>query len=201
MMGVVRTIVFDLSEVLIAGLVGVEGELAGRMGLNSKECLGKFGGEKLRELCRGRMTEEEYLRGALMGCEGVSAEEVKGAIRRNFHRKVEGMEGLVEELARTHELVLLSDHGREWVDYIRSVHGFVGRFASVHFSFDMGRTKGEVGTFVELLGRIGREGEECVFVDDNTGNVGRAREAGMRGIVFVGEGELRRELRGLGVIG
>jgi hypothetical protein len=59
----IRTIIFDLSEVLIAGLLGVEHILSPRLSLPPETILAALGGGSLRELCRGLITEEEYLAG------------------------------------------------------------------------------------------------------------------------------------------
>lgn len=48
--------------------------------------------------------------------------------------------------------------------------------------------------FQVLLDRYGLRAEECTFVDDNPVNVEAARRMGMRGIVFTGAENLRKEL-------
>lgn len=48
--------------------------------------------------------------------------------------------------------------------------------------------------FRVLLDRYGLRVEECTFVDDNPDNVEAARRLGMKGIVFAGADELRKQL-------
>lgn len=48
--------------------------------------------------------------------------------------------------------------------------------------------------FRVLLDRYGLRAEECTFVDDNPDNVEAARRLGMKGIVFAGADELRKQL-------
>src|SRR5436305_1202527 len=57
----IRVIIFDLSEVLIAGLCGVEESLALRFRRPGPEILSAFGGELLIRLCRGEISEDFYL--------------------------------------------------------------------------------------------------------------------------------------------
>ncbi len=48
--------------------------------------------------------------------------------------------------------------------------------------------------FQVLLDRYGLKAEDCIFVDDNESNVAAANALGMKGIVFHGAEELRKQL-------
>ena len=54
-------IIFDLSEVLILGLVGIEKPLSSLVSTPKTEILKCFGGQLLEQVCRGNMTEDAYL--------------------------------------------------------------------------------------------------------------------------------------------
>src|SRR2546423_410848 len=115
----IKTIIFDLSEVLISGLCGIEGPLSERVRTPPAEILAAFGGDLLQSLCRGEISEDVFLRAVLSNTAWpISADELKQAIRVNFRRKVRGMEELLGQLAAKYELVLLSDHGKEWIEHI-----------------------------------------------------------------------------------
>ena len=58
-----------------------------------------------------------------------------------------------------------------------------------------GLVKPDPRLFQVLLERYGLKAGECVFVDDNRDNVEAAVEMGMRGMVFRGAEELRKELK------
>lgn len=49
--------------------------------------------------------------------------------------------------------------------------------------------------FQVLLDRYSLRAESCTFVDDNPDNVAAARRLGMRGIVFTGAEELRKQIK------
>jgi FMN phosphatase YigB (HAD superfamily) len=110
------------------------------------------------------------------------------------------MEALVSELAGEYELVLLSDHAAEWVEYVRAVHPFLKLFDIQVFSFETGQLKREVSTFGALLDTIGRSPEACLFVDDNPLNVQVADEAGIVSIRFVDARQLADALRAQDVL-
>jgi 2-haloacid dehalogenase len=197
----ITCIIFDLSEVIIAGLIGVEQALSREHGLEPQRILEHFGGEHLDKLCRGECSEAEYLSAvrAVAGWQ-LPDEALQHAIRKNFARRIQGMPELVERLAKTHELVLLSDHGREWVEHIEQIHPFLQTFSRRVFSFQTGLLKNSPAAFEKLLQDIARNPTNCLFIDDNPRNVENARKAGIAAVHFVGVSQLETELTRLGVI-
>jgi len=114
-------LLFDLSEVLIAGLRGVEEVLAPRLELPEDEILRRLGGDALRRLCRGEISESAYLRDVAVELGGaLKLEELRDLIRGNFHHEVPGMPELVRRLKGAVDLVLVSDHAREWIASVRA---------------------------------------------------------------------------------
>jgi HAD superfamily hydrolase (TIGR01509 family) len=199
-MSSIQTIILDLSEVLIAGLLGIEVPLAQRLGVPSSTNLPAFGGDLLQELCCARLTEDEYLE-RIIDRQGwrVSAEHLKPVIRRNFHRHVPGMQPVLSRLEPRYELVLLSDHALEWMAYIRRVHSFFTRFRASFFSYELGRTKSDPTTFALVLDELGRRPRQCLFVDDSERNVATARSVGLPSIRFADSAQLVRQLCRAGV--
>jgi FMN phosphatase YigB (HAD superfamily) len=193
---VVKCIIFDLSEVLIAGLLGVERELSRELSLSQDAILACFGGAGFEQLLVGRISEDAYLEGLLAREKWpIGLASLKTAIRRNFCREVEGMVALLQKAASYRPVVLLSDHASEWVAYIQEVHPFMRLFQDMFFSFELKRTKEEPETFVQVLTLIALPAEECLFVDDNPANVRVARSVGIPGIRFASAGQLQKELR------
>jgi len=191
----IRTLIFDLSEVFIAGLIGTEEALSERLGQAPQAIVDAFSGEHLFRLCRDEIDEDAFLdETRRRGGWDITNSALKAAIRTNFHRKVEGTEALFDALRQQYEAVLLSDHGREWVEAIRHIHPFLERFDRLFFSFDLGSTKRDPATFETVLGQIERKAPECVFIDDNTGNVAVARSVGIPSIQFQTAAALRAEL-------
>ncbi|MDB6029282.1 MAG: HAD-superfamily hydrolase, subfamily variant 3 [Verrucomicrobiales bacterium] len=181
----IKTIIFDLSEVLISGLCGVEESLARRFDRAPSEVLSALGGELLLQLCRGELSENTYLESVIAntGWE-ISVDELKQSIRVNFRRKVADMENILEGLAAHYELVLLSDHAKEWVEHIHDLHPHLRIFKMRVYSFQIGQTKRETSTFERLLGMINRRSEECIFIDDNISNIECARRVGFQTFHF-----------------
>jgi putative hydrolase of the HAD superfamily len=196
-----RCVIFDLAEVLIAGLPRCEAELAPVFGISPEAVLPGLRGEVMLAYNRGELSEDEYWARtcARNGWRGDVA-RAKAVLRRNFERKVPGSEELLREIAPRHRVFLLSDHGREWIDHILAVHPFLGLFERRFFSFDLGGVKTEPETFRKVLAAIGAPAGECLFTDDHQPNVETARSAGLDGVVFTGAAALREELAARGLL-
>lgn len=192
-----QTIIFDLSEVLIAGLHGTEIPLSEVLTVESSTILPAFFGCRLLEdLCCAKVTEIDFLKRVIFkhGWD-ISAEQMKKIVRRNFRQHVPGMQSVLSRLNNSYELVLLSDHVAEWVAYIKAIHPFLEKFDSLFFSCDMGQTKQEASTFEMVLDSIGQTSQECLFIDDNKQNVMVAQSVGIEGIHFANSNQLVRQLR------
>ncbi len=184
-----KTIIFDLSEVFIAGMYGIEIPLARILSIPEDTIIPIMSTDELGQLFRGEITEEQYLQGLLTVEQwDISLDTLKNVIRRNFHGLVPGMgTDLLRQLASTYRLVILSDHAREWVEYLEPIHqALLSEFSEVLFSCDarIQGTKKQETTFRKVLDIIGEKPEECLFVDDFERNVKVAAEVGIPGIHF-----------------
>jgi HAD superfamily hydrolase (TIGR01509 family) len=197
----IQTLIFDLSEVLIAGLLGIEQPLAARLRIDAPAILPAFAGQLLEDLCCGRLSEDEYLARILQPQRwNIAAREVKRIIRENFHTQVPGMLELVTRLARRYELILLSDHAAEWAAYIRGIHPWLDVFKARFFSFELKQTKREPSTFRKVLVAIGRTPEQCLLVDDSAQNVRAAASIGIPCVRFTSADALARDLAARGLL-
>ncbi|MBM3852092.1 MAG: HAD-IA family hydrolase [Verrucomicrobia bacterium] len=195
-----RTLIFDLSEVIIAGIVGLEHALAARLGLPPADLLAGFAGAQLDDLCRGRTAEEEYLRFVLARAGWtISPDQLAALLRANFQVKIPGTEPILRALAPHHQLVLLSDHCREWIAYIEQAHPLLALFARRFYSFELGSLKKEPVTFATVLARLDRAAADCLLVDDSATNIAVAARCGLRTIRFTNAADLLRQLRAQGL--
>lgn len=195
----IKTILFDLSEVLIAGLVGIEEPVSKLLNLPEETINKAFYNDRLFALCRGEISEDDYLTQILHEHgKPFLIDRIKRIIRENFHHCVPGMESILNELKGQIELALLSDHAREWIAYIRGVHPFLDVFDRLFFSFDLGTTKDDPATFRTVLDALHRGPNECLFIDDNPLNIETAVSLGIACVHFVSATDLRHRLETLG---
>ena len=195
------TLIFDLSEVLIAGLLDIEKPLARHLGISPDGLFPAFGGQPLTDLFCGRITENAYLAQLIEKQQwGISLQTLQSLIRQNFHLRIPGMEQVIGGLAHHYELVLLSDHAEEWIAYIREIHSFLRVFAHQFYSYQFGQTKSEPSTFSKALQWMHRHPAQCLFIDDWASNLAVAEKVGLRGIRFLGAADLTQKLTELGVL-
>lgn len=196
----IQTIIFDLSEVLIAGLVGIEKPLSTSLNLPAESIFSALGGMPLLQLFLGQLKEDEYLSILVKRNRWyISNDVLKKIIRENFKRTIPGMPQFLLALENQYELILLSDHAREWVADIQQVHDFLKVFYRQYYSFELGQTKSDPLTFQTVLDQVSRKADTCLFIDDSQQNVNTANSIGIRGIQFTTATELQQMLAGIGI--
>jgi HAD superfamily hydrolase (TIGR01509 family) len=195
------TIIFDLSDVLIRGLFHVEKTLSPRLGVPEPDILkALFAAHTFQFFC-GSVTEQVWLDRILRenSWDSLSADELAHIIRLNFDRRIDGTEPILRQLAANYELALLSDHAREWIDYIKPVHPFLSIIPRQFFSFDLGHTKREAAAFTLTLEHLDRRAQDCLFIDDLESNIGLAASLGLQGIQFKDSSQLLAALHDHGI--
>ncbi|MBI4174312.1 MAG: HAD hydrolase-like protein [Candidatus Aenigmarchaeota archaeon] len=177
-MSSVETILFDLGEVTLCGMMGVEKSIAPHVNAPEPDVWKHVNGKKLRRLFIGKSSEAEYWQQVIE--EGRYPAEIGGipaadflmhAMRSNF-REIEGTADIVRSLKKAgYNVGLISDHVREWVEYCKTMFPLDELFNTQCYSFDCGCTKKAAGSFTYALKRVGAEPESTLFVDDNSRNL------------------------------
>lgn len=80
-------------------------------------------------------------------------------------------------------LAVLSDQ-TNWLDELEARDRFLHRFDLVVNSYRYGKSKRDPAIFPEVVGRLGIAPGRALFVDDNPGNVERARASGLRAHLY-----------------
>jgi FMN phosphatase YigB (HAD superfamily) len=197
----VEHVIFDLADVFIPGLDQAPRLLAPALGLSEKAVFAQLNCAELWVLLRGHSDEDTYL-DAVMGREGwqIDRSEVKRMIRDTFRRELPGTRGVLEALAGRMDVSLHTDHVREWIAHIHTIHPFMGLFRRAFYSFEMGTTKREPESFRHVLGAIGAAPETCLFIDDRAINVETAQSVGIDTIQFSDAAVLADELARRGLL-
>lgn len=178
-------IIFDLSEVLIHGLVGIEDIISREQQLPIHTILPSFGGDFLENLCLGNITEDEYLLSIIKEQNwNFKVSYLKKIIRNNFHNKIDGSEEILIALSKRFRIILLTDHAREWISYIETIHPFLQFFEKKYYSFELKSLKTDPETYRTIFKKIPISFEKCLFIDDNIKNITTARSSGIKSILF-----------------
>ena len=142
----------------------------------------------------GRAREDEFWalfkkRTGLAGDEGVWREDILS--------RFEVRPWMLTVVDRLRDLglvaALLSDQ-TDWLELLDSRQGFFKHFNEIFNSFDHGLTKQDSGFFRVALAELGAAPGRTLFVDDNAGNVERARALGLVAILYEDREGFEREL-------
>lgn len=196
-----KYIIFDLSEVIIMGLHGVPEKLSELLQIDENQTYKDFVTESFIKAFHGEISEDDYLTEVLetTGWE-IELEELKKILRDNFHNMVDGTLDIVKELKEKYKILLLTDHIKEWIDYIFSVHDFFNIFDKTFLSYELKGIKRNPDTFKKVLRELDTTAEQVLFIDDSTVNVDTANSLGIKGIVFKDSKQLREDLKRLDIM-
>ena len=193
----IKNIIFDLSEVIISGYHGIEHLIEQKYNIPAQE----FKNRKREtvtiffQLMRGNLTEEEYWKKFLEGTNWeVTVEDLKSTIREYMNQPIEGTMEIIKQLEGKYQLVLLSDHVQEWMDYIQEKNQDIKIFDQVILSYKIGSLKCDEQTFKQVLKQNQIIANETLFIDDLEVNINRAEEVGIHGILFQNANQLKEEL-------
>ena len=101
---------------------------------------------------------------------------------------------LVERLKPVHSLVLASNTDPIHYTYSNQHFEVLGHFEQRFLSYELGLLKPEPAFFRHVLGSLGVEADDCVFIDDSLENVESARGVGMTALHFTGYQNLQSSL-------
>lgn len=171
---------------------------------NSPDELTEIAAHGMRALLRsgyvtGEGSEEDFwtLLSAATPISGDRASLREAIIRRSTPRLP--MLSLVGGLRdRGLPIALLSDH-TDWLDNIAAATGLADHFDYFFNSYYLQRCKRDPLLFDQVLGWMGCDAGQTLFVDDNPANVERAISRGLQGIVYQSFPQLQRDLTGLGL--
>ncbi len=194
----ITTIIFDLSEVYLKGLLGIQHCLEPILKINANKIYPKLKGEELVALFHGELTEEEYWKKIILKNKWkIDINSLKKAARENFE-EIEGVREIIKKLKeRRFKLGLLSIHTKEWVDYCEKKFDYHKLFHSILYSFEVGISKPDKKIYELILEKLESKPGECIFIDDNEKNLIPAQELGIKTILFKNSKQLRKELTSL----
>lgn len=201
----IKNIIFDLSEVIISGYHGAEYIIEQNTNIKAEEFLVRKRNKEVSDIfldaMRGKCTEDEYIEALLRDTNwNVDKDILKKLIRENFNIEIKDTMKIIKKLQNKYNLILLSDHIKEWVEYILSNNKDLEVFKNKYFSYERGMLKDEEGTFKDILEKEKILPSETVFIDDSKENIEMANREGIKGIVFENAKQLEYELQKLHII-
>ncbi len=101
---------------------------------------------------------------------------------------------LIDLLGENHDIIIVSDHYREAIEYISGRCAFGTWAVQQIYSFDYGVLKSNPLFFKRLLEELEYEKEEMIFIDDSPNKLESARVNGIEGILFRSNEQVRVDL-------
>lgn len=194
----IKNIIFDLSEVLISGYLGIENLLFEKHNIPKQDFLKQK--EKtlpfFLDTLRGIHTEDEYLNILLKDTNwNITTNEFKVTIREYLNTPLKNMRQLIDLLKEKYNLILVSDYIKEWLDYINKHNDIMQKFNHTFISCDIGYLKTDDECFKYIIEKAGIKAEETIFIDDSIPNIESAQKEDIEGILFINYDNLIKELK------
>lgn len=198
----IKNIIFDLSEVIISGYHGIECVIEKNTDIKAEEFLTRKRNKDVLDIfletMKGKYTEDEYIEALLKDTNWeLEKDTLKKLIRKNLNIEVKGTMKIIKKLQNKYNLILLSDHIKEWVEYIVKSNKDIEIFKHKYFSYEYGMLKNDEKIFKYILEKEKILPAETVFIDDIKENVEMANKEGIKGIVFQNAKQLEHELKKL----
>jgi FMN phosphatase YigB (HAD superfamily) len=106
---------------------------------------------------------------------------------------------LGKSLRNNHRLALLSNINILHFDYLERNFRVFDIFHDIFLSCEMGYIKPEPEIYLKVISSLGVSAEEIFYVDDRAELIDQAVKLGIRGFVFKGVAQLKRDLAGCGI--
>lgn len=195
-----KGVIFDLGEVILRGLYGVERVISDMFDIKLAEDI-FFNSPESNLFFKGKITERQYWQATINRHKlPLTVSQLKYCVRLNFV-EIKGTRAVIERLKKqNYALGLLSIHGKEWVKNLEDRFKYHRMFDATCYSFENGLCKPDPNAYLAILNKLNLEPRECVFVDDGKVNVQAAVDLGMRGIQFTNAAELESQFQKFNLI-
>lgn len=191
----INSVVFDLAEVLLTGIIESGQKLSANHKLDTQIRTSPFLISAVEEYFIGRIHEDEYLDIVLQEYPAIgSIEAIKTYIRDNFV-EIEGTRDIITTLKNDgYKLGLLSVHSQEWVEYCEAKFDYHKLFDAISYSYIDGVSKPDIRSYEIILDKLKAKPEETLCIDDSERNIEAAQSIGINGLLFATAEQLNNYL-------
>lgn len=194
----IRNIIFDAGRVLVTDvpLKKIAHELSLKFPISPEELHSHlYPTEHWTRLTLGEISEDRYWESFLKASKiDLDKGYLKDKVRAEL-RPIPDNVKIIPRLAGKYRLAILSNHAREWAEYMQKEFVFFGYFDQVIFSCDVHLRKPDPRIYELAMRRLGSKPDECLFVDDKTRNTDAAATLGIKTLTLEGTAGLRDELK------
>lgn len=195
----ISTIIFDLSEVYLGGMYGLEEKIS-RISDTKVPPNYLYIQEETQDFFHGKITEDEFWTKLIDRHKwNIDIPTLKDLVRSQM-TEIDGTREIIEKLNKNgYKLGLLSIHAREWIDHCEELFDYHKFFHSTLYSFEVGVCKPEPRAFQLILEKLKVTPQEALFIDDYDVNTRAAQSLGISTIVFENAMQLQKDLITMGI--
>lgn len=106
---------------------------------------------------------------------------------------------LIKKLKKNYKLGLLSNQIEDWLEEVIKEKKLNKVFDEIVTSYKSKIAKPDISIFKEIIKKLDTKATECIYIDDIEENISKAKELGMRPILFKNYKQLKEELKKLRV--
>jgi epoxide hydrolase-like predicted phosphatase len=198
----IENIIFDLGGVLITDvpLEKIARELSERFSVPADKLHSYlYPTPHWTRLTSGQISEDEYWDSFLKLAKiDIDKAELKKRVRLEL-RPLDENAKVLPLLKNRYRLAALSNHAKEWAQFMQSEFDFFGNFDQIVFSCDIGLRKPDPEIYQRTVTRLGSQPDRCLFVDDKMRNTDAAKALGMRVLTLDRSAALADQLLRLGI--
>ena len=198
----IENIIFDLGGVLITDvpLEKIARELSQRVSIPADKLHSYlYPTPHWTRLTSGQISEDEYWDSFLeLAKIDLDKAELKERVRLEL-RPLEENAKVLPQLKTRYRLAALSNHAKEWAEFMQSEFDFFGNFEQIIFSCDVGLRKPDPEIYQMTMRRLDSPPDTCLFVDDKERNTVAAEALGMRALTLDRSAPLSDQLMRVGI--
>lgn len=198
----IKAIIFDLGGVLMTDvpLKQIAEDLAKKSPLPDQEIHAHlYPTEHWNFLTLGKITEDEYWDTFIkLSRINIDKRYLRDRVRFSLY-PLEHATRIVRLLKNHYKLGILSNHAKEWSQYMKQKFDLFKSFDQIIFSCDVGFRKPDPKIYEIAVEKLKCDAEECIFIDDKKRNTDAAEKLGIKGIVFEEPAKFVEDLSKLGV--
>jgi putative hydrolase of the HAD superfamily len=118
--------------------------------------------------------------------------ELRAEILSRFLLRSE-MIDLARKLKQKNIIVGILSDQTDWLDKLDQQFGFFHWFDYVFNSYHLGKGKRDISIFDDIARVLNTAADRILFIDDNPGNIDRARQKGWKAILYVDRESLEKD--------
>lgn len=169
------------------------------LGVSVEESDQIFDEHWLNEVRLGEISEDEFWKFYLdVSRKKPTIEEIK-TLYRNCIRVNNELWNFVKGLAEKYDQYVLSNHGREWMQFLSQKWQFSKYFKDIYCSAWLGVAKPERKFYEIAIKESGEVPKEILYIDDNSKNVDVASSMGIHGIIYKSNEQVIEDMKSYGV--